>query len=61
MKIYFDRMQEAILIMREVAAWGRAKGYRVWLDEWLTPEELIMSEAIDYPNGRSLALYEMEV
>lgn len=45
MELHFDRMQEAISIMREVAAWGRAKGYRVWPDEWLTSEELITSEA----------------
>lgn len=35
----------AILIMKEVAAWGREKGLRVWLDEWLTKEELEMEEA----------------
>ena len=31
--------------MREVAEWGRAQGFRIWLDEWLTPEELITNEA----------------
>lgn len=31
--------------MKEVAAWGREKGYRVWPDEWLTPAELITPDA----------------
>ena len=31
--------------MREVAAWGRGQGYRVWPDEWLTKEELITPDA----------------
>ena len=31
--------------MREVAAWGRERGYRVWLDEWPTKEELITLDA----------------
>ncbi len=31
--------------MREVAAWGRGRGYRVWPDEWLTEEELITPDA----------------
>lgn len=44
-KIQFNEMQAAISIMKEVAAWGRDKGYRVWLDEWLTPEELVTPEA----------------
>lgn len=30
--------------MKEVAEWGRNKGHRVWLDEWLTKEELITEE-----------------
>lgn len=34
-------MQTAISLMKEVAAWGREKGYRVWPDEWLTPEKLL--------------------
>ncbi len=38
-------MEAAISVMREVAGWGREKGYRVWPDEWLTPEELITSDA----------------
>ncbi len=41
MEIQFNRMDEAISVMREVAAWGRKQGYRVWPEEWLTPEELI--------------------
>ncbi len=39
-KIQFHEMQAAISVMREVAAWGREAGYRVWPDAWLTPEEL---------------------
>ena len=35
----------AIAIMREVAAWGRERGFRVWLDEWLTREKLLTEEA----------------
>ena len=31
--------------MREVSAWGREQGYRVWPDEWLTEGELITSDA----------------
>lgn len=31
--------------MKEVAAWGREKGYQVWPDEWLTPAELITPDA----------------
>lgn len=44
MEIHFDRMQEAIPVMREVAAWGRTKGYRVWPEEWLTAEELLTQD-----------------
>ena len=44
-EIQFNKMDEAISIMREVAAWGREQGYRVWPDEWLTPEELITPDA----------------
>ena len=53
---------------------GLEQGYRVWPDEWLTKEELITPDAqpenfcsykivdiIDYPNGRSMAIYEIEV
>lgn len=45
MEIHFDRMQEAIPVMREVAAWGRSKEYQVWPEEWLTAEELITRDA----------------
>lgn len=38
-------VDKAINIMKEVAAWGRSKGYLVWLDEWLTQDELLTSEA----------------
>lgn len=38
-------MKEAVSVMREVAAWGRSKGYRVWPEEWLIPEELISGDA----------------
>ncbi len=38
-------MDAAIPIMREVAAWGREMGYRVWPDEWLTADELITPDA----------------
>lgn len=31
--------------MREVAAWGRGRGLRVWPDEWLTPALLLTDEA----------------
>lgn len=35
----------AIAIMREVAAWGRSRGLRVWPDAWLTREALFTGEA----------------
>lgn len=44
-KIQFDEMQTAISVMKEVAEWGRGRGYRVWPDEWLTPQELITPDA----------------
>ena len=44
-RIEFNMPSPAISVMREVAAWGRKMGYRVWPDEWLTPEELITPEA----------------
>ena len=37
--------ERAISIMREVAAWGRGRGLRVWPEEWLTPEALLTAEA----------------
>ena len=44
-RIEFNMPYPAISVMREVAAWGRKMGYRVWPDEWLTPEELITPDA----------------
>lgn len=44
LKIHFSRMEEAVSVMREVAAWGRSKGYRVWPEEWLTPQELLTED-----------------
>lgn len=43
--IVYNRVEEAISVMKEVAQWGREQGFRVWLDEWLTSEELITEEA----------------
>ena len=34
----------AIAIMREVAAWGRSRGFRVWPDDWLTESELLTED-----------------
>lgn len=44
-ELYSNQVDEAIEIIREVAAWGRIKGFRVWRDEWLTKEELITTDA----------------
>lgn len=44
-EILFDQAEEAVSIMREVAAWGRGLGFCVWPDEWLTMEELITADA----------------
>ena len=43
--IFYNKVEEAIAVMREVAQWGREQGFRVWLDEWLTQDELITQEA----------------
>lgn len=40
-----NNVTEAISVMREVASWGRSQGFRVWLDDWLTSNELITEEA----------------
>lgn len=32
-------------VIREVAGWYRDHGYRVWPDEWFTPEALFTAEA----------------
>lgn len=45
LQINGGEVDEAISIMKEVAAWGRSRGFRVWLDEWLTSEKLITEEA----------------
>lgn len=45
LEIEYGNVDEAIQIMKKVAEWGRSRGYRVWLDEWLTREELISEEA----------------
>lgn len=39
------QVDRAISILREVAAWGREQGFRVWPDEWLTRQELLTREA----------------
>lgn len=44
-EVFYNRIDEAISVMKEVAAWGRTQGFRVWLDEWLTKEELLTDEA----------------
>ena len=44
--------------MREVAAWGRERGYRVWLDEWLTKEELITLDA--HPENFYIGMVDRE-
>ena len=45
MEIIYNQLEESISIMKEVAKWGREQGFRIWPDEWLTPEELITDEA----------------
>ena len=45
LKISFNQVEQAISVMREVSAWGREQGYRVWPDEWLTEGELITPDA----------------
>lgn len=44
-QIIFNKVDEAISVMKEVAAWGREQGLRVWPDEWLTREELLTEDA----------------
>lgn len=46
LEIQTNKMPEAISVMREVALWGRQKGYRVWPEEWLTPEELLTEDVL---------------
>lgn len=45
LEIHFCEVETATSVMREVAAWGREQGYRVWPNEWLTQEELITPDA----------------
>ena len=45
LKLTFGQPDRAISIMREVAAWGREQGLRVWPQDWLTREELITQDA----------------
>lgn len=45
LELFFHEAENAISVMREVAAWGRGQGYRVWPDEWLAKEELITPDA----------------
>lgn len=45
LKLIPNRPEQAIAIMREVAAWGRGQGLRVWPDTWLARSELITPEA----------------
>ena len=45
LEIRFNEMQRAIFVMKEVSAWGREMGYRVWPGEWLTPEEMVTPDA----------------
>ena len=36
-EIAYNKLEEAIAVMKEVAKWGREQDYRVWPDEWLEP------------------------
>lgn len=45
LEIRFNEIQRAIHVMREVSAWARERGYRVWPEEWLTPEEMVTDDA----------------
>ncbi len=38
------QVEESIGVMQEVAAWGRAKGFRIWPDAWLTREVLLAAD-----------------
>ena len=44
-EIIFNKVDEAISIMKEVSEWVRNQGFCVWKDEWLTKEDLITAEA----------------
>ncbi len=43
-RLEFGAVDAAISVMREVAAWGRGRGYRLWPEEWLTREALMGEE-----------------
>lgn len=58
-KVLFGEVEKAISVMREVAAWGRQRGYRVWPDEWLTEEELITPDA--QPENFCIGMIEGEI
>lgn len=45
LELEFGNVDDAISIMKNVAAWGRKQGFKVWLDEWLTREELLTEES----------------
>lgn len=53
------KVDEAIAIMKEVAEWGRNQGMRVWLDEWLTRDELITEDA--QPENFCIGKYQGKV
>lgn len=40
-KVIKGEAEEAIKIMKEVAAWGRSVGFKVWKDEVLTKDKLL--------------------
>lgn len=44
LKLKMGEVELAICVMREVSAWGRQRGLKLWHDEWLTKEELITEE-----------------
>lgn len=58
-EIQFNKMDAALSIMREVAAWGRENGYRVWPDEWLTEEELITPNT--QPENFCIGMFDKEI
>ena len=49
-EISSGEVDTAIAIMKEVAAWGREQGFRVWLDEWLTREKLLNNDEVKEEN-----------
>lgn len=58
-EILFGEVENAVSLMREVAAWGWGQGYRVWPDEWLTEEELITPDA--QPENFCIGMMEGEI